>query len=747
MGYGRLIHTNTATITLLMDDQKLKTQHYEFKLIYFRVRELVNKQVNISLKYDQLKLPEMYHTIIKPLSEKVFLVADCMAISHKMNRHLNTIPIELTPRNGMSNDFDSVESSKSKLSPQLVFILLLLRHEYLIQAAKNLVMFELLNTKANVCEILAIRTLREFDSLNLTNQLFLAPLSNELFPSNLRELFNTLELSIISKAYKFLSQPVIVKIVNRFYNGELIFRSDDASMDSEFKQLLPEFKVANYCYERVSFRDVARRVNVVPKYQSLVLNVRLLFLLLTYLLLISVKHASLYKFVQVIFWLIVVNYNLDLGLKLRHIEFRYLGLVVWTYIDLILVFILDACLCLKILGSDYFGYLFSLVPIVLLPRLLLMLDNYKFFNLLVISFQRMAMNLIGLVCLFFTMILGFYFSFIALSHTQSNLEILFNMVKIFFGFTPSVWNNWDDYNILGKVILMAYLFLIEFIISSILAIILSGVFTKVYQNNDEEFYRMQAVNLALAFNQGKLNEKIFAGGRIAWVHFCNLGSVIHSTNYYLRLPLVVAIYSYEAVKTTPISTDKTFNYLGKEYDSFREDAFRHVLRFSDTGDILGDDLAIAKLRMNTAFKRRRSTLDTNRSTAIANKAILGSLPMANTHIKTVQLVLTLGAANIRTASTDLAFIDELLRNKYHKGDDMKWGGLEVGISKETPSLDSIEGHAQILERLNQMELLIRQLVTVGEQYNGNQGLVIDYPVFDSDETFEQPEIYDLDGTC
>ena len=34
--------------------------------------------------------------------------------------------------------------------------------------------------------------------------------------------FNTLELSVLCNAKKFLSQPIIVRILERFYNGELI---------------------------------------------------------------------------------------------------------------------------------------------------------------------------------------------------------------------------------------------------------------------------------------------------------------------------------------------------------------------------------------------------------------------------------------------------------------------------------------------------------------------------------------------
>lgn len=745
MGFGRSNPTNIAFTTALpQDDQILKIEYFEFKSIYFRVQELVNKQVNISLKYDQLKLPEIHHTIIKPISEEMFHLADTNVIFRKFTRHYNFTHNELAVKYGMNNTFESIEQSKPNISSQLIFILLLLRHEYLLQAARNLVMFELLKTKATVCEILAIRALREFDSLHLTNLLFLTPLNCNLFPSKLRELFNTLELSIISKAYKFLSQPVIIKVINRFHNGELVFKRDLSAELTEKKQLIGGSKVASYRYEKISFGEVSRRVNVVPKYQEIVRNVLMFSLLVTYLLMISVEHTTLHQVVQVLFWLIAINYNFDVCLKLSQIEFRYLRLVVWTYIDLILLSILDVCLCLKLLGSIHFGYVFSLVPIVLLPRLMLIFNNYKFFNLLVISSERMAMSLIGLVCVFFTMILGFYFSFIALSYSQSRLEILFNMVKIFFGFTPSVWDNWDDYNALGKVILMAYLFLIEFIISSILAILLSGVFAKVHQKNDEEFHLMQAVYLTLAINQGRLNRKQLFWGKSTWAYPWKLATnFVLSANAYLRLPIVVAIYVYEIIQTTPATTDKSFTFLEKELDMFGEEDTRHLLRFTTFSENYDDDLSVTKLRVNIAVKRRRSTFERSRGPPLANKTFFGSLQMSNSQLKTVQLVLTFGAANIRTASTDLTFIDELLRKKYHKDEDLKWDELKLSHSKQTSPVCS--SNERIIEKLIQVEQLINQLV--GDQYKDATNPVIEYSVFDPDETFEQSSVYDAEEAC
>ena len=93
--------------------------------------------------------------------------------------------------------------------------------------------------------------------------------------------------------------------------------------------------------------------------------------------------------------------------------------------------LIDISLVLKITGNSYFKDIFSLIGIILFPRVLSIFNNYVFFNLIVLSFNKMIFNLIGLIFFFFTLISGFYFSFVTLSENQTNGEILFNMIKIF----------------------------------------------------------------------------------------------------------------------------------------------------------------------------------------------------------------------------------------------------------------------------------------------------------------------------
>lgn len=674
-----------------------KYSYFEFKFLYFKIQEIIDKKVVLSLKYEQLKSPEIHLSLVKPIVTQIIQFGDNKFLAKKLNRMNPNIPMDYTPRFGatsaryekqsMNRYYNSINDGKSlKISTSIIFILLLLRYEYLIQSENNLISYELLTTKANLCETLAIRMLREYDSFNRINQLFQTPLKSDLLAINKRHSFNTLELSVLSKSKKFLSQPVIVRILDRFYNGELIFKN--ITIDDEEQGLIQNKEITNYQYTKISLNEIIHRSNIVPKYQSLVINLRLILFMIIYFLIIfwKTQPGPLLAAFQMTFWLIAINLNIELLLKLYFIEFRFIKMIIWYHIDFILLLLIDVSFILYLLGSYYFDDLFSLIPIVLLPRILSILNNYQFFNLIIASLSKMALNLVGLICLFFSLISGFYFSFITLSNEhQTNASVLFDMVKIFFGFTPSVWTNWNDYNVLGKAMLMAYLFLIQFIVGSILAIVLSGVFAKVHQNNHEDFNNFKATNLILYFKIARLNYSNSGTDKSGstWTTFCQFPLVIiHSIIYFLRIPIIIVIYIYELLisfvytKQTSKHQDlKHFTFLSPSLDYYGDDELvklmsgennRNVSRFGMENDYDNVDelLLILKPRMNSAFKqiRRGSKVDSN----FTNKkdGIVGSLPSADVNLYTTKSISTLGGGNLRSASTDSLFIYELLNKRY-----------------------------------------------------------------------------------
>lgn len=455
---------------------KTKAKHLEFKYLYFKIQKLIHKRVVLSLKYEQLKSPGVHSTLMKPLASKIVEIASISNLSKKINRVINSLPTVSpyqTPRFGPQTNanYNHDVNGDLKLSINLVCILLLLRFEFTIQAENNLIKYDILNTKATICEILAIKMLREYKAYDRINLLFTNPMRDDhfqnKFPSRISS-YNTLELAVLSKSKKFLSQPVIEQILDRFYDGELIVKRNNdlinesivqslLDVNSMFKNLEEQTSllndksdnaVINYTFKKLSLHKITTRANIVPKYQSLVMNMKLIFFAaLHFILILKQKHTKWYtdpsntfmKITELLYWLLAFNFNFELFIKLRNINFKFLRKIIWTYADLILILLIDSAFFLRIfsllnkVGTEDYHDAFSLISIVLLPRILSVFNNYEFFNMITQSLKKMLWKLIGLFFLFISLISGFYLTFISLAIDRNSYEIAFDMLKVFLG--------------------------------------------------------------------------------------------------------------------------------------------------------------------------------------------------------------------------------------------------------------------------------------------------------------------------
>ena len=270
--------------------------------------------------------------------------------------------------------------------------------------------------------------------------------------------------------------------------------------------------------------------------------------------------------------------------------------------------------------------------------------------------------MIGLCFLFASLISGFYLSFISLAIDRTSSEIAFDMVKIFFAFTPAVWNNWDSYSNLGRAIQMGYLFLIQFIVGTILAIVLSEIFAKVSKSNREEFVYFKATNLVVYFKAGNAIHKLDIMNNFILNMF--------------KFPIVILIYIYEQMvaiirsKQADTSAMKNYTFLDKEKDFWQDS---DLVGLQDNDDDVS--LMMLKSRQNSVFYsgvapsigggRRYSQVDNFAANQnFASNIGAGPSTPANA-LMPVQSIATLGL--LRTASTDSLFIDEVLNKKYGSG--------------------------------------------------------------------------------
>lgn len=677
---------------------KAKAKHLEFKYLYFKIQKLIHKRVVLSLKYEQLKSPGVHSTLMKPLASKIVEIASISNLSKKISRVINSLPTVSpyqTPRFGPQTNanYNHDINGDLKLSINLVCILLLLRFEFTIQAENNLIKYDILNTKATICEILAIRMLREYKAYDRINLLFTNPMRDDhfqnKFPSRISS-YNTLELAVLSKSKKFLSQPVIEQILDRFYEGELIVkRNNDLINESIVQSLLDvnsmfknleeqtsllndrsENAVINYTFKKLSLHKITTRANIVPKYQSLVMNMKLIFFAaLHFILILKQKHTKWYtdpsnnfmKITELLYWLLAFNFNFELFIKLKNINFKFLRKIIWTYADLALILLIDSAFVLRVfsllnkVGTEDYHDAFSLISIVLLPRILSVFNNYEFFNMITQSLKKMLWKLIGLFFLFISLISGFYLTFISLAIDRNSYEIAFDMLKVFFGFTPAVWSNWESYNNLGRAIQMGYLFLSQFIIATILAIVLSQVFSKVSLSNKEEFAYFKSTNLVVYFQTSDI---FYENGFYGKSNRFTTVSIFHMFMNLFKFPIILIIFVYELIVANINSRKghnnlKQFTFLSKEQDYYQDQDLVNMDSIDDDTDV---SLMLVKTRNNSMFQavpgRKISSVD---NVNHASSHLFNNLAPAKS-------ISTFG--NLRSASTDSFIIDEILSKKY-----------------------------------------------------------------------------------
>lgn len=776
-----------------------KIKILEFKYLYFQIQKFLNKDVTLSFRPEQLRTPEIRLSLIKPL------ILNILKISSK--RFLETTLRNALP--GTETQYTSFGTfgapTELTISTSVIYALLLLRYEYIIQSENNLIMFDLLITKANICEVLAIRLLREYRSHDRINLLFINPMRlhedlEKLKNTKHLQCFNTLELSILSKSKKFLSQPAVVQILDRIYSGELMMNGqletlsgsildfllasklstvrsgpslhfdkvdvEDSSTYTRFvgEEGVKNQNVINYKFNRITIDRILMRSNTVPKYQSLVINIKYAVMTLLFLTLV-LKHKGnmlenttyhLSSFLSIIFWLVALSFNLDMAVKLLHIEFMFLKKIIWTYVDICIVILIDISFAMRTvyglgkIDSTLYYNCFSLISILLIPRMLSIFNNYRFFNMIFVSLRKMLWNMVAMFCLFLSLTFGFFLCFISLTNNLNTYDVAFGMLKIFFGYTPAVWDNWKNYDNLGRSILLIYLFFIQFVVTTILAIVLSNIFVKVSETNNEEFEYLKTTNLIIYLKWSSSQKT--SGRRL------RLAKVFEVFVTIFKMPIILIIYFYEIlIKDNKILLQKQqrdlkrFTFLSREDDLYG-DRDMMLLNQGEEEDSL---MRVVSKSGSTFAALRRPSCDAGNYRAPEH----GNVPSRNldairqnNNLKLIPQRSHATLPGFRSGLMDSAFIDGFLEKRY---------GLATYETNNSDyprnrvhSLDSGKAHdkanTQILTKLQEMEDMLAQVI---HSYCDSDQTAIQYLSFlgeygenddDDEDSFDEDDSLALD---
>ncbi|KAF2671919.1 hypothetical protein BT63DRAFT_183694 [Microthyrium microscopicum] len=503
------------------------------------IRILIVRKVETTLSWDQLRTPQISQFLVKPLQQEI-------RADHYTKATLYAL---------LANCLQF--QKEGQLNPGTVGVS---------------------STRALMCELLAMRLMREFSTRELIDVLFydfdpLQGLPNRLAASRSRGTkyslarLSTVEIAIRAHAKRFLAHPLVVQQFEAVWAGTIVFHSIADTLHRQPRSQ-PTYIRNQYgatssqpAYRAVTYEDamlnksksiaspdmlIRKTVTLydpsdaslfklsrlrVPRYRQFFSTLSFAVMLGLFLAVLAQRSLDITA-LELVFWFWSAGYMLDEVVGFSEQGFGLYIISVWNSFDIgiLLLFITYYILRLygilmpdvqkKHIASMAYDVLAS-TAILLFPRLFSVLDHYRYFSQLLIAFRMMAVDLAAVLILIVISCSGF---FVAFTLSFNDIDKPFNassaayaLFQILMGFTPAAWEVWGGYNILGKTILAIFLIICHFLIVTILITVLTNSFLAVVQNANEEHQFLFAVNTISMVKSDALFSYVPPTNILGWV--------------------------------------------------------------------------------------------------------------------------------------------------------------------------------------------------------------------------------------
>lgn len=351
------------------------------------------------------------------------------------------------------------------------------------------------NTRAKVCELLALKLLKEYTTRELIDALSydfyplqglpVAPSSTPPMSSGLKtknpantSRTSTLEVAIRASAKHFLAHPVVVQQLDAIWSGAITFYSAADSLHRQQPDRGPQRlngstpkiddrtpllgslppkedngvirpgrrTVSLYDPRQASVMKLSRLR--VPRYRSFLSTLSLTILICLFLAVLAKRSVKITG-LELIFWFWSAGFMLDELVGFNEQGFALYIMSFWNIFDLGILVLLIAYYCMRAYGvflvdphhwNDMAYDVLAANAILLLPRVFSVLDHYKYFSQLLIAFRLMVVDLMAVFTLVAIACSGF-FVFFTLSNTDNDAsEVAYKIFQIVMGFTPAAWD-------------------------------------------------------------------------------------------------------------------------------------------------------------------------------------------------------------------------------------------------------------------------------------------------------------------
>jgi hypothetical protein len=494
------------------------------------IRLLVIRRCETTLSWDQLRSPQISAFLVKPIQEQI-------------------------------------RNSETLLNRATLYVLIANTLQFLKEGQTNPGNVGVLKTRALVCELLAMRLLKEYSTRELIDALsydfhplqgmatgMITPVPGAPTPakSNLRAVrISTLEIAIRAESKRFLAHPLVVQQLEAIWAGNIVFHSAadnyhrrpnspplffkstygtlDTHGRSKLSSIDPSLRRSVTLYDP---RDASlfklSRLRV-PRYRQIFSTLSYAIMLGLFLAVLVEKNLDI-TVLEVLFWFWSAGYMLDEIVGFTEQGFGLYMTSVWNALDvgILLFFVIYYALriCSIILDDEKdviarMAYdVLAATAVLLFPRLFSVLDHIRYFSQILIAFRMMTRDLLAILCLIIVACSGFFVIF-AVSFGGSKeftpASAAYALFQILMGFTPAAWDVWDSYNILGKAMLGCFLVLAHFIIVTILVTVMTNSFMAIVQNAEHEHLYLFAVNTISMVKSEALFSYIPPSNIIGWL--------------------------------------------------------------------------------------------------------------------------------------------------------------------------------------------------------------------------------------
>ncbi|KAF4984616.1 hypothetical protein FZEAL_238 [Fusarium zealandicum] len=544
------------------------------------IRIIVSTRTETSLSWDQLRSPQVSQFLVKPMQQQIraqhytratlyALMANCLQFNKEGERY---------PGNAGTS-----------------------------------------STRAKVCELLALKLLKEYNTRELIDALAYdfyplqglpgtqAPNSPRNTPQSsklplIASRTSTLEVAIRASAKHFLAHPLVVQQLEAIWSGAITFHSsadslhrdppteaarlgnghigkiDDRTpllgpMPSKDDHYVPPGRRTATLYDprQASLFKLSRLR--VPRYRSFLSTLSLAVLIGLFLAVLTERSVQITG-LELVFWFWSAGFMLDELVGFNEQGFALYIMSFWNIFDLGILMLLIVYYCMRAYGvflvdphhwNDMAYDVLAANAILLLPRIFSILDHYQYFSQLLIAFRLMAVDLVAVFILIGILCSGFFFFFTLSKNSFEASDVAYKIFQILMGFTPAAWEVWDAYNWLGRILLVLFLSICHFLVVTILITVLTNSFMAIASNANEEHQFLFAINTISMVKNDALFSYIAPSNIFAWLlmplrYFMPLRLFVWLNRTIIKathFPILFSIYLYERYWLAPSMYEPT----------------------------------------------------------------------------------------------------------------------------------------------------------------------------------------------